>query len=459
MGTLFKRENILVFISLTIFALGLSLQTQGYGNSVLIVNVNGDLNYATEVMIDDALKFASGMGTRLIVVELNTPGGQIDSVKNIMVKFDSSKIPICVFVYPIGATAWSGGTYVLMASHIAAMAPGSIIGSCQPVEYFTSTPISYSKYINALTELMVSHARLHCRNETLAMKFVAENLNLEAAGACRGRVVEFMASNIEELLKQLENYDLVKFSRNGEVFWKLVGKGVEVEGLIQRLSFEEIGQARIMKYSGGIQYQVLSLLVNPFLCSLMLVIGVFSVLIGIKTPGYGAELAGSILILLSLIGYGVIGVNLAGIVLVVFGFSLIVAEIKTHIGILIPLGIICILIGGFLIFPSPSWLIYVENIEALRRTFILISTVSAIFFSFIAYKAAETRKLKIKSGIEALIGEVGEVVSDLKPEGYVRLAGEVWRARIKKGEASKGSKVKVVGWRGIKLIVEKKEKN
>ena len=90
---------------------------------------------------------------------------------------------------------------------------------------------------------------------------------------------------------------------------------------------------------------------------------------------------------------------------------------------------------------------------------IFISTVSAVFFSFIAYKAAETRKLKIKSGIEALIGEVGEVVSDLKPEGYVRLAGEVWRARIKKGEASKGSKVEVVGWRGIKLIVEKKEKN
>jgi len=145
---------------------------------------------------------ASAIDARLLIVELNTPGGEVGSVMDIINLFDNSKIPVSLFVSPLGAQAWSGGTHVLMASHVAVMASGTTIGSAQPV-LSTGETINASKYVNALVGLMRNHARLHGRNETLAELFVTRNINLGSEEALTHHIIDFIADDIPQLLRVL----------------------------------------------------------------------------------------------------------------------------------------------------------------------------------------------------------------------------------------------------------------
>jgi len=455
-----KFASILVFIVIIISSLALvpiCVCEKNNQNKVLVVEITGDINYATETLVKDAIDYAHAEECRLIIITIDTPGGLLDSVKNIMTMISSSSIPVCVYVYPVGAVAWSGGTFILVASHIAAMAPGTTIGSCQPVEYFSGVPINYSKYVNALSQLMASHAKLHSRNETVAMKFVRENLNLDAERALKMGVIEVIATDLEELLIKLEKLILVKISQNGLIKWIVTDKETKVENQIARFTFDEISKAEVIHYSPSLQSMIMKILSNPFVSSLLLIIGIFSLLIGIKTPGYGAETAGAIMILLALIGYGVIGINIAAIILIGIGFCLVLAEIKTGIGMLVLAGVVCILIGAFLLFPSPNWLMRTAEIEEYRRIFVLASVLVAGVFSLIVYKVAEAQKMKAKTGVEALIGKEGVALTDLSPEGFVKIEGETWRAISQEGSIEKGERVRVVSWRGIKLVVEKQK--
>jgi len=342
---------------------------------------------------------------------------------------ENSETPTCVFVYPSGATAWSGGTYILMASHIAAMAPGTTIGSCQPVS--SLGPINYSKYINAYKKLMVNHAKLHCRNVTAAERFVTENLNLGADEALRFGVIEVIANNITDLLKTLERYSLIRFNGTEGAVWKFVPcEEAENYTFIERIDFDELSEASITKYSAGPQILFLRALYNPLVSSLLLIIGIFAIFIGIKTPGWGAEIAGAICLFL------------------------IIAELKTNIGVLAITGAICIIIGALFMFPSPQWLLNPEIASQIQEVLVISAVLAAALFAFVVYKVAETKMLKAKTGAEALIGAEGVAITDLDPNGEVRVLGEYWRAKTAEKTIKKGEKVVVVGKEGLVLIVK-----
>lgn len=443
-------------IILTIFILiGL---TSNLGNSsndtnvILKVNINGEITAATTTMVNDALKLAEAQQARLVVVTLNTPGGEVDAVKTIMNLFDNSNITICCFIYPPGVTAWSGGTYVLMASHIAVMASGTTIGSCQPV-LSTGEPISQSKYVNALVALMENHASLHNRNETMAKLFVTENANLDPEEALQFHVIEFIADDIHTLLRKLEGFTIVHFERTpGSKAWKLVPND-NAQNYSYRLSFNNISEANIVEYTPGIQTVLFSILLNPLVSSLLLIVGIFLLFIGIKTPGYGAEITGAICLVLALIAFGVVGISLGAVVLFALGIVFIVAELKTHIGVLALSGAICMIVASLLLFPSPQWLIYYGVIQQIQEVLVIAAAAMASLFSFIVYKAAKARLSKVRTGKEALIGARGIAVSDLKPKGEIRVVGEFWQAKAKDEWINKGEEVEVIGMEGLFLIV------
>lgn len=421
-------------------------------NTVLQVNISGEISSATSTMMSDALNLAEAQNARLIIVTMNTPGGEAGAVQSIMNLFDNSTIPVCCYVSPTGATAWSGGTYVLMASHVAVMASGTTIGSCQPVSS-AGEPIDYSKYVNAFSALMVNHAALHNRNETAAEMFVTANLNLGSEDSLRYGVVDFLADDVHALLLKLENFALVRLEgSSGSLTWKLVPAS-EAQNYSEPVFFNEISKAEIVNYEPGIDVLLLGFLYNPLVNSILLILGIFLFFIGIKAPGHGSEVAGCICLALALIGFQAIGIGLGAVLLFTVGAIMIIAELKTHIGALALGGAVCMVIGSLLLFPSPQWLLYYGDIQQIQEVLITFAVVMAALFSFIVYKAAQTLRYKAKTGKEALIGAVGVVVKDLEPTGLVRVSGEFWQAKTEGNAVRKGQKVEVIRLDGLFLVV------
>ncbi len=221
-------------------------------NEVLFIRIRDELADKAENYVRNAVNIANYRNSRLIVISLDTPGGYVGNVENIMSTLDEFEIPVVVFVEPFRAV--SGGTYVLMAAHIAVMKSGSQIGSCQPVSA-TGEPITDSKYINYLTGIMRSHAWLHSRNETAAELFVTENLNLHAEEALHSKVIDLIADSLPDLLSKLDNYTLVKY-QEGEASRFILVKREKVEeyDVVQSWDFQNINSATVQEYRSTVEF-------------------------------------------------------------------------------------------------------------------------------------------------------------------------------------------------------------
>jgi ATP-dependent protease ClpP protease subunit len=221
---------------------------------ILFIQISGELSDTTKNYIQNTLNVAKYRGSRLVIISLDTPGGYVDSTERIMTLLDKSEIPVAIFVEP---RAISGGTYLLMAGHVAVMKSGSQIGSCQPVTG-TGEPITETKYVNYLTGLMRSHAWLHSRNETAAELFVTENLNLHAEEALRFNVIDFIAESPQDVASKLTSYVLIKY-KEGEASRFILVKREEISkyDVIQSWDFENIDKATIREFKSTIEFMSL----------------------------------------------------------------------------------------------------------------------------------------------------------------------------------------------------------
>ena len=427
--------------------------------SVLIVQISSDISRPTAELVSRSIQEAEVGGARLVIYELNTPGGDLSSITTIMNAFSSSTVPVLVWVTPGGASAWSGGTYILMASDIAAMASGTTIGSAQPV-LATGEVLNQSKYINALSGLMRDNARLHNRNQTLAQEFVTKNINLGPEEALKNHVIEFVADQIESLLSQLESYTLILTTTNiGTSVWKIVPtSSLSVFSYTKSYSFDGISQASQATYQPGLNIRLLEFLSNPVISIVLFLVGLYAIIIGFKTPGFGLEIAGGLMFFLSLIGFGIIGINAAAILFFVLGIVLTLIEIKTHIGLFALAGIGLIIIGSFIALPLPGWeLLAASAVDAARQTLVSVALVMSGIFGFVVYKVAQARRMKVKAGPEQFIGMSGTVVSPLTPRGEVRVEGQIWKAEAVGAIVQAGEVVQVVGREGLILRVKPKQ--
>jgi len=352
-----------------------------------------------------------------------------------------SKIPIIGYVYPKGSPAWSAGTFILISTHSAAMADHTIIGSCQPVQVGIdgTSLINDSKTINALVEWITERAKIYNRNETLAKEFITKNRNVNATEAKNLGVIEFISSSIDQLLIDLDGANITLASGNITMRTK---------------------NAEQIKYSPSFKIQILKLISNPILTSLLLMLGIFALIFGISAPGYGAEVFGVIAILLSLIGSG-FGLSTLSIIFIIIGCLLLIIEIfvTPGFGFIGIGGIICLIIGSiFLIpsYPSREWLISSDYmIDALVISLVVIA-LFAVFFVFLLYKIIQIRQKKTVVG--TFIGEKAKTIDRITPDkmGYVRFKGEYWKARSE-NIIEPNTKVIIVGKDETTLIVKPKD--
>ena len=238
-----------VAASATLFFYATSLREPT--EEILFIQIHEGLTDTTKNYVQNTLNVAKYRGSRLIIISLDTPGGYVDSTEKMMDLIDKSEIPVAIFVDP---RAISGGTYLLMAGHVAVMKSGSQIGSCQPVTAL-GEPITETKYINYLTGLMKSHAWLHSRNETAAELFVTENLNLHAEEALRFKVIDFIAESPQDLSSKLTSYVLIKY-KEGEASRFILAKREETANydVVRSWDFENIDKATIREFKSTIEF-------------------------------------------------------------------------------------------------------------------------------------------------------------------------------------------------------------
>ncbi len=426
------RRLILLLLSLLILFLAVQVASAG---KVLVIGMENTITPASDDILEGGLELAENEGYQAVVLTLNTPGGGLDETIRIIEIMGKSPVPVIGFVYPRGGKAWSAGTLILLSTDIAAMAPGTIIGSAQPVEMGAEgiKPINESKIINAVVARIKESARLHNRNVTAAELFVTQNLNLNAQEAKEMGVIEYTAEDIPGLLAAID--------------------GVTVKG--RKL---ETRRAEIVVFTPPLGLRLLDLLSNPILASLLLLVGIYALVFGLTSPGFGAEIFGVIAISLGLIGTG-FSVNITALFLLLLGAVLVLAEFYTPgFGVLGLSGLVCLVLGSLFLLPLgyPRWYLPGEFQQSLAITIMTPTLILGILLVFAIYKMAQLRHKRPATG--EIIGETAETLDTLKPgrTGYIRFEGEYWQASSDT-EIPAHTKVEITGKDGAILKVKIKD--
>ncbi len=427
---------VLVAVTMSVVA-PLAQPARAQGPRVLLAEIDGAIDRTTVDYMADAFGEATSGGYAAIVVRFNTPGGDLDStIRIFQMMIDAASLPVLGWVGPPGASAASAGTILLEWTDLAAMAPGTSIGSVQPVELGPTgfTPITDSKIINYVEEQLANGMALHGRNVALASEFVEQNLNLNATGALSSRATDLVAASVEDLLAQADGRS-IRVQENGTVVKDLT---VNVAG------------AEVVSFTPSARVQLLNFLSDPLIASLLLILGVYLLIFGFHAPGHGAEVAGIIIILLALIGLG-FSVDPIALFLIIIGVVLLIAEAKhPGFGVFGVGGIAAIALGTIFLAPlRPPHFAVTPGYQLAFLLSLLTPTVAfGIFILFAMFKVQEVR------GRKPMIGEpVGEsaIVTEPIPKGgkgYVRYKGALWQA-VSEEDLSPETKVYILKVDGL----------
>ncbi len=401
--------------------------------TVLAIKLDSAITPASDDIVSAAIQEAESEKYPAVLIILDTPGGGLAETMTIIEQAERTSLPVIGYVYPDGAKAWSAGTLILMSCDVAAMAPHTIIGSAQPVMLSPTggtQPINDSKTINAIVALIEEKARKHDRNVTAAKEFVLSNLNLNADDAQKYGCIEYISTDPQDLLRQLN--------------------GLQVKNVTLATS-----GAEVKFFEPPVNLQFLKILSDPMIAGLLLLVGLYAIIFGISSPGIGAEAFGVIALALGLIGLG-FDVNFGALFLILVGVALMLVELHSHsFGVLAAAGLICITIGSILLVPTsyPQWYIPGEYQRSLAAAFILPSLILGSFLAFAVYKIARIRFAKPVIG--QIISEEAEALERLAPRGYVSFHGEYWMAEAE-GTVEAGEKVLIVDKDGAMLKVRRK---
>jgi membrane-bound serine protease (ClpP class) len=435
-----KKQKIFFFFLLTLSILVFLVPNVNSAeeSNVLIVEINGEIDHATLEKIKESLKQAKNENSQAIIMLLDTPGGGLQETFEIADIIQNSSIPFITYVYPEGAAAWSAGTFILVSSHVTAMAENTVIGSCQPVKIGpTGTElVEDSKTINALVAWIQNRAKIYNRNSTTAKRFITENLNLNATDAQKYGINEHITPSIDQLLKDIDGLKINTSNGNTTL---------------------NTANAEKIYYQPSIPLMIVETLSNPILTSLLLLLGVYAILFGISSPGFGAEVFGVIAVMLSLIGSG-FSIPILSIIFIIIGMVLLLIEVFAipGFGVVGIGGIISLAVGAIFLVPSYStteWMIQMDWINDLILVVIFAVALIAAFFAFLLYKIIVIRSKKKATGV--FIGEKAKATDDISPEdsGYVLFKGEYWKAKSDK-KINKNDKVVITKKEGSTLHVK-----
>jgi len=407
---------------------------QNRKTKVYVIKVDGAINPASADYIHSGIKTATEQDAECLIIQLNTPGGLLKSTRVIVSEFLEARVPIVVFVAPAGAQAASAGVFVTMAAHIAVMAPGTNIGAAHPVSLEgQQDSIMMEKATNDAAAFIRSISEKRKRNVQWAEDAVRKSLSLTETEALKERVIDTVATNVKDLLE------------------KINGRQVET---IEKTTTISTTNAEVIDIEMSLQQKILGVLSDPNIAYIFFMLGVYGLLFELYNPGSILPgIVGVISLILAFYSLHTLPINYAGLGLIIFAIILFVLEmtIVSH-GLLAIGGIISLLLGSLMLFNAESSLEFVE----LSWTVILSVVVSTVlFFLFAIGLAIKAQRRKPTTGEQGLIGEKGEAITDLSPEGSVRVHGEIWSGESIDGKLRKGTKVIVTDISNLKVKVKK----
>jgi membrane-bound serine protease (ClpP class) len=392
--------------------------------TAVLMDLEGAIGPASADYVRRGLALAAREHAQLVVLQLDTPGGLDSSMRDIIRHILASPVPVASFVAPNGARAASAGTYILYASHIAAMTPASNLGAATPVAIGMPSPATpagkpqpaekgaapattadtlTAKRIADASAYIRSLAQLRGRNADWAEQAVRESVSLSAQEALQKNVVTLIASDVADLLRQLNGRQIAM----GPANVRLATQGMQV-----------------MVFEADWRTRLLSVITEPSLALVLLMVGIYGLLFEFSNPGFVLPgVVGVISLMLALFGLQMLPINYAGLSLILLGVAFLVAEaFLPTFGALGAGGIAAFAIGAlFLIdngtpgFGVPVWLVG------------LLCVVSAVFILVVAGLAAKARRRPVRSGVSTLVGATGELVEFADGEGWAQIEGDYWR--------------------------------
>jgi membrane-bound serine protease (ClpP class) len=445
-------------IALALTLLGGSLLAKDPRVAVLL-NVAGPIGPATAHYLHGGLEKAQDQGASLVVLRMDTPGGLDVSMREIIQDILASAIPVATYVAPSGARAASAGTYILYASHVAAMAPGTTVGAATPVqvggtptpfprpdegkpkpereagdaeerpEAFQRHPTMADKAVSDAVAYIRSLAQLRGRNAEWAEKAVREAASLTSEEALREGVIDVLAQSMDDLLARLD------------------GRAVSVRGKMQTL---DTGNLTLREIEPDWRSRFLTVITNPNVAYILMILGIYGLILEFYNPGMIVPgVTGAISLLLALYAFHVLPINYAGFALLLLGIALMTAE--AFVPSFGALGI-----GGAAAFVTGSVMLLETDVPGYGISWLLIGSialVSAGIFFLVMMLLVRARRRAVVTGPEEMIGSKGRVIEWSDQGGRVRVHGEIWEARASK-PLQQGRRVRVASIDGLSLIVE-----
>ncbi len=405
----------------------------------LVLDADGPISPAMFEYIRRGIETAEQRGAEVLIVQLNTPGGDIATTTEIIQAFRASRVPVVVYVAPNGSMAGSAGAIISMAAHAVAMAPETAIGAASPIsgsgENLTSTLETKAKEIMKATIRPLVEPRGE-KAVDLAESMIEDAIAVTADEALEAGLIDFIANDIDDLLNQLDGFTV----KSDAIEVVLNTEGALTETV--NLNFIE---------------QLLLLLTDPNIAFLLLAIGVQAVLIEISSPGgWVAGFIGVVCLSLAIYGMGVLPVNWFGIIFLLTAFVLFILDIKapTH-GALTTAGVASFIVGALVLFNSPG----TPQFQQVSVPLVVGMGVflGLLFFVILGF-ALRAQKTPIRMGMESFTGKIGAAKTDIRLTGQVQMGSELWTAEPVPGSdvIRKGDKVEVVRVEGLRLIVRKK---
>jgi membrane-bound serine protease (ClpP class) len=412
----------------------LSLNLFAQSEKVYVITIDGAINPAASDYVQTSIKTAAQENAQCLIIKLNTPGGLLKSTRVIVTEILEAQIPVVVYVSPPGAQAASAGVFITMAAHFAVMAPGTNIGAAHPVSLQgAQDSIMMEKATNDAAAFIRTISEKRNRNVKWAEEAVRKSLSLTETEAKKQNVINFISPNIQELLKDLD------------------GKSVEtVKGIVTLKTAE----AAVVEVEMTFSQKILNILSDPNIAYILFMLGIYGLLFELYNPGSILPgVIGGICIILAFYSLHTLPVNYAGLALIIFAIILFILEIKVvSYGILTIGGTVALILGSIMLIDTES---VFDIIEISLPIIILIVALTVLFFSFAITFGIKAQRKKPTTGIEGLINEIGQAITDLNPAGQVRVHGEIWNAESIEGLINTGEKVMVTKINSLKLLVKK----
>jgi len=436
-----RARFVLLIVLLATLLVAAMPAVRAQGPRVLLAEVDGAIDRSTVDYLQEAVAVAQSGQYAALMVRFDTPGGGLLETVAIAELFNGARdLPILGWVGPVGAHAWSAGTILLVSTDLAAMAPGTTIGSVAPVEVGPGgvVPVTDLKIINAVVNATREELALHGRNVSLAQRFVVDNWNLNASQAQSYGATELIAAsptdfaNLANGRRVIVKTDTVEYKN-----FTLATAGAEID-----------------TFSPSTRVRLLEVLSDPLVASLLLILGIYLVIFGISAPGHGAEVAGIIVLLLALIGLG-FSVDPIALLLFIVGVVLIILEIKSPgFGVFGIGGVAAIILAAAFLAPlRPPRFIVSPDYQVYFLAALLTPT--GFFGAFLLFAMYKVQQVRHRTPIVGeMIGQLATVVEGLRPgeKGYVTHRGELWQA-VADEHLPAESKVYIRGVEGIVLRV------